>query len=182
MRASSQETGTVMLECTAPVPSLNLFNSVNCPEQYVLTFWRCGTGLIYEDLQSSTSPRISTSQSIPPLINMRAPQLATAIKTNAINKLRILYKDNVLPILMISFKFQKVAYFVLWRRSKIFMRWKEKAYRALTERTLFPHSISPGTRYLRRRGLPLYSNMGRLELCVKIFKIVLREFEYIANR
>ena len=60
-------------------------------EATILTFCRCGAGLILKDLQSSTSPRISTSKLIPPLINMRAPQLATAIKTNAINKLRILY-------------------------------------------------------------------------------------------
>ena len=27
------------------------------------------------------------------------------------------------------------------------MRWREKAYRALTRRTIFPYAVSPGTGY-----------------------------------
>ena len=82
----------MMLQCTTPNHELRSMPRQNCrKERQVLTFCRCGAGLIFEDLQSSTSPRISTSQLIPSLINMRAPQLATAIKTNAIKKLIILY-------------------------------------------------------------------------------------------
>ena len=110
------------------------------------------------------------------------PTFPFSVKLLPVVLLRYQRKDNFFAILMMCFIFQMVAYHVLWKRSKIGTRLKEKAHHETLTRKSFPHSISPGTCYLRKRGLPLDIRLGASELCVKILKENFeKEIGYIAN-
>ena len=56
---------------------------------------------------------------------------------------RYLRKGNVFAILTMSFYFQPVAYYALWKPSKIGTRLKEKAHRAMMSRKPFPQFHFP---------------------------------------